>query len=284
MTFPENFDPIYFDDSTWDERVQAWQHHNVSRGFSGGNAELVRKLLTHSETGLRVVINITPAALESMLRAGAYRNLYEAPVIGGRARTVSEARETVDDKLSLGSDTYFGALAVGGSGVRYYGAYCLVLSPELVEPDTQLFDRDSYDILLPPLLGAPMNSENISVLTGKWQTDRIEMVMLKVLPEMRHDSRLVTAGMISSLVLRDQEFVEVHLRQKFGPEDLEEIRESPDDAATEIDILERRRAGLHVASEEGEWVRRRSRLAELMDDQRVKHRVVTMYGRGYQWM
>ena len=34
----------------------------------------------------------------------------------------------VDDKLGIDAErTYFGAVALGGAGVRYYGEYCMVL-------------------------------------------------------------------------------------------------------------------------------------------------------------
>jgi len=284
MTFPKNFDPIYFADSPWSERVQAWERQNISHGFSAGNATLIRRLLDDDATGLRVVINITPAALEAMLREDNYRNIYEHPDIGGQSRAPSKDRKEVDEKLSIGPDTYFGAVALGGAGLRFYGTYCMVLSAKFVDSDTQLFDRDSYEILLPPLADAHVTPKDISRLKGKWQIDRVDMAMLKVLPEVRHDSRLVTSGAVSSMVLRDQEYIEVHLHQKFRPADLEEIRESADDAATEVDILERRRAGLHVRAEEAEWVRRRSHIAQLMDEKDIHHRVVTMYGRGYRWV
>ena len=41
-------------------------------------------------------------------------------------------------------------LALGGCGIRFYGEYRLVLMLDQIDPDPQMFDRDSYDILLAP--------------------------------------------------------------------------------------------------------------------------------------
>ena len=284
MPFPSTFDEVYFSDRSWSERVTAWIKTNEAQGFSSENAALVRRVLSDDDTGLRIVINITPGALTSVLREGEYKNLYEHPVIGGAAKEVPASRLTVDEALDLDEHTYFGALALGGSGVRFYGQYCLVLRPDHDDASTHLFDRDSYDILFPPLAtDHPADVDLVACLRGTWVDDRLDMAMLKVLPEIRHDNRLVTSGTISDLLLRDQEFIEVHLHGSIGIDRLEEIRESPDDATTELAILERSRNGLRTSTVDREWIRRRALLAELMDHRKIPHHVVTIYGKGYQW-
>jgi hypothetical protein len=215
-----------------------------------------------------------------------YKNLYDRPVIGENPKSPSEERKKVDETLSLTTNHYFGAVALGGAGVRFYGEYCMVVRLDRVkrvDSDTRLFDRDSYDILLEPLSNLELSRQQIQCLTGTWDTDVVEMALLRVLPEIEHDSRLVTSGTVSALVLRDQEFIEIHLDGTFGPGDLEEIRESPDDASLELAIAERERHGLFTTVVDREWARRRAEVARQLEGHKLPHRVVTLHGRGYQW-
>jgi len=234
-------------------------------------------------TGLRMVVNITADALLSVLREGGYRNLYENPVVGGAPKEPTKQRQKVDRTFSITSNHYFGAAALGGAGVRFYGEYCMVIKLERVRPRTRLLDRDSYDILLEPLKALELSKRQVERLTGTWDADLVQMALLRVLPEIGHDMRLVTSGTISESVLRDQEFIEVHLEGSFGPTDLEEVRESPDDASLELAIAERARHGLFTTTVDREWARRRAVVARELDAQGIRHRVVTLHGRGYQW-
>jgi hypothetical protein len=281
--FPDGFDPIYFADECWAGRVALWAEEHGGAGFSDGNLQLVRQVLEDPETGLRMVVNITADALISMIDAGQYYNLYDEPVIGGERRTPTCTRTKIDRMLDLGAGYYFGAVALGGTGVRYYGEYCMVIAPKHIPPHTRLFDRDSYDLLLQPLADPPLTDQQIERLRGSWEDDVVAMALLRVLPQMGHDSRLVTSGTISEAVLKDQEFIEVHLDQPFGHVHLEEVRESPDDAATELAIAEREQHGLYTSYVEREWRRRRARVAERLDQHHIRHRIVTLHGRGYQW-
>jgi hypothetical protein len=295
--FPEPFDPIYFRDASWAERVDLWVQAHVNTGFAAGNVEVVEQVLADEVTGLRMVVNITADALLGVLRDGSYHNLYENPVIGGSAKEPTDERRKVDETFDLTDNHYFGAAALGGAGVRFYGEYCMVIKLERVSPsaasrapgggrtipDTRLLDRDSYDILLQPLSALQLSKRQVERLTGTWDADVLHMALLRVLPEIGHDMRLATSGTISEAVLRDQEFIEVHLKGSFGPPDLEEVRESPDDAALELAIAERARHGLFTTMVDREWARRRAVVARELDRQRVRHRVVTLHGRGYQW-
>lgn len=280
--FPQQFDPLYFGDSSWEERVEAWLRDNID-AFTSANRSLIEKLFADLETGLRMVVNITADALVQFLDSGRYFNLYEKPIIGGQPRTPSKSRERVDRMLGLEEDTYFGAVALGGTGVRYYGEYTLVLRPASVPEDTRILDRDSYDLLMAPLADLPPSDEQIDRLRGTWTADVRSMVLLRVLPEIRHARQLVTSGTVSELVLRDQEFVEVHKQGTFRPEDVEEVRQSPDEAAIESMIRERQGRGSRCSMVEHEWVRRRAHAREALERRGLRHRVVTLHGRGYQW-
>lgn len=291
--FPDTFDSTYFMDAPWSERVERWIELNQSSGFSTGNVDMMRQMCENTDTGLRMVVNITAKALLGVLREGEYKNLYDNPVIGSDPKEPSAERQRVDLALGIGENTYFGAVALGGAGVRFYGEYCMVLTLARLEmAPTALFDRDSFDILLDPLIGLTRGAqgdplgptvEQLACLRGTWSQDRVHMALLRVLADISHDSRLVTSGTISELLLRDQEFIEVHLEGSFGPGDIEEVRQSPDDAAIELTISERERRGLFTTAVEREWARQRAEVARRLDDHDVRHKIVTLHGRGYQW-
>ena len=290
--FPSGFDQTYFCDAPWSERVKRWVADRIDVGFSGGNEKIVRRSLEDSETGLRVVVNITAVSLLVVFATNQYLNLYDRPRIGGKAPEPSEARERVDKTLKLGQTTYFGAVALGGTGVRYYGEYCMVLNLDQVADTTRLFDRDSFDILEEPLfdliLNEPsadpsMTSQRIDALRGVWGPDRVDMAVRRVLPELGHDTRLVTSGTISDAVFRDQEFIEVHLDGSFEPNAIEEVRESPDETAIEMSLRGRADRGIALTQTEQEWLVRREIVVELLAALRIPHRIVTLHGRGYQW-
>jgi len=61
--FPPTFDPIYFMDGTWQVRLDHWLVGAAQQGFSLGNHAVVEQALKEPEAGLRVVINISSAAL-----------------------------------------------------------------------------------------------------------------------------------------------------------------------------------------------------------------------------
>jgi hypothetical protein len=288
---PASFDAVYFSTEPWSDRVTRWVAAAPDREFARGNETAARQAISDDESGLRVVVNIGTHALLKLLPAGRYLNLYERPVVGGARQAPSQQRISVDTALGMdGRQVYFAAVALGGVGVRYYGEYCLVLRLEDVDADPQLFDRDSYDILLPPFCDLPDPQVLIDRLVGRWTTDRHAMVLLRVLPELAHSPRLVTTGTISETVLKDQEFIEVHLQPGhedvpggFGREDLLELRESPDEVAVATRLRERSDDGLVLTDVEDEWLLRRECVTRVVSAAGLPARVVTQHGRGYQW-
>ncbi|TWD83074.1 hypothetical protein FB561_4229 [Kribbella amoyensis] len=280
--YPAGFDQTYFSADDWSDRVDRWIAKHRA-GFSGGNAKVVRDVLRDLETGLRMVVNITAFSLHIVLRDNAYKNLYDRPAIGGRPREPSPMRKRVDDALGLGPRTYFGAAALGGAGVRYYGEYCLVLSLDQVEGRARLLDRDSFDIELEPFRSLPLTEDRLRALRGDWDTDRVDMAVLRVLLELGHDLRLVTSGTVSDTVLRDQEFIEVHLDGSFAPRSVEEVRESPDETAIETSLRNCRDRGTPLDQVDQEWLQRRDWIGDQLARYGLRHRIVTLHGRGYQW-
>jgi hypothetical protein len=289
---PDGFDPIYFAHEPWDQRVAEWVRAR-GRTFSDVNLRIVSQAIRDPDAGLRAVVNIGVSALLSVLKSGRYRNLYETPVIGGKPRTVPATRREVDEAMDLiGARTYFAAVALGGAGVRYYGEYCLVLDLDAIDANPRLFDRDSYDILLPPIGDLEHRDELISHLRGRWPDDVYAMVLMKVLPDVLQDRQLVTTGTVSDLVLKDQEFIEIHLcpaadeagqPRSFGPPEIEELRESPDEVAVATRLREREEDGLRLSDVEHEWLLRREAAMRELGRAGIRTRVVTQHGRGYQW-
>jgi hypothetical protein len=284
MTQP-SLDSGYFSDDSWGYRVQKWLSGAAHNPFLDGNMRIIRQIMSHAESGLRMVINISAEALLSFLAERRYYNLYEEPVIGGKRRKPSQERIDVDRLLGFGSnasDFYFGAVALGGTGVRFYGEYCMALKPSEIPGDTQIFDRDSYDLLLPPLSEVPDVSAVAAQLRGSWK-DRIDMLVRKVLPELSGSNQLITTGTVSEMILRDQEFVEIHKRGALGPSSIEEVRQSPDEIAIEARIQARSNAGFAPNAVELRWLQQRRNVVEALQREGILCRVVTLHGRGYQW-
>ena len=287
MTPPSPLDPAYFNPAVWQARVSAWLSNSAnSDAFIDGNVRLVRQIMEHPESGLRVVVNISAHALLSFLAERRYRNLYESPVIGGQRRTPSPERLQVDQLLGLGANAgeyYFGAVALGGTGVRFYGEYCMVLKDAAVDGNTQILDRDSYDLLLPPLSDQPSTPALVALIRGNWRSDVVDMLTLKLLPELRGTNRLITTGTVSEMILHDQEFVEVHKHGGIYPDSIEEIRQSPDEAAMEARIRARGQDGLPPSAVELRWLHRRDEVVRALEAEGIHYRMVTLHGRGYQW-
>jgi hypothetical protein len=276
-------DPDYFSNDSWRRRVEKWLRDGQDP-FDDGNLQLVRQIMEHAESGLRVVVNISAHALLSFLAERRYRNLYESPVIGGTRQQASPERQRIDTLLELDppDQFYFGAVALGGTGVRFYGEYCIVLQPSAIDANTQVFDRDSYDLLLPPLANALTHASIVEMLRGKWE-DVVDMLTLKLLPELRGSRRLVTTGTVSEMILRDQEFVEVHKRGAITVSSIEELRQSPDEVAIEARIAARSAAGFPPTAVELRWLQRRDEVVRALEASGLSYRIVTLHGRGYQW-
>jgi hypothetical protein len=284
MSRPE-LDPVYFSDEPWGARVQNWLA-GKDESFLEGNHRLVRQIMENEESGLRMVVNISAEALLSFLAAHRYYNLYENPVIGGARREPSEERRRVDELLAFDRDPsnfYFGAVALGGTGVRFYGEYCMAMKPDRVHSGTRIFDRDSYDLLLSPLKDEEDVTALAKKLAGQWKPDVFDMLTLKLLPELRGANRLITTGTVSEMILHDQEFVEVHREGSIFPWEIEEVRQSPDEIAMEARIQARGNAGIPPTAVELRWLQQRQEVVKALERAGIRYRVVTLHGRGYQW-
>lgn len=284
-------DKVYFARTSWTKRLTKAIAELRDTGGSGpfmkGHIGVMRQLLEDKDAGPRVVINIGADALLKFLGSGQYKNLYDKPVVGADTKSPTPERIQVDKWLDLAdpAKTYFGAVAMGGAGVRFYGEYCMVLSQAKVPPQTRIFDRDSYDLLQPPLVGRSDESMKrlVGSLRGTWGTDLVDMLLLKMLPRLPGTRHLITSGQVSSLVMTDQEFVEVHLEGDIRTDDIEEVRQLPEEAAVEASIAQRYAAHQPPSLVELLWLAQRRLVAEKLGDAKLPYRLATSGGKGYQW-
>jgi hypothetical protein len=277
----------YFSGGTWKERLDAWLNAQdpANVPFLTANMAAITRCLTHVESGLRMVVNISADALLGFLTSGRYLNAYNLPVVAGKQREPSPRRVRVDGLLKLKppKNFYFGAAAMGGTGVRFYGEYCMVLRPTQIDDKTRVLDRNSYDLLYPPLSDRSDVDDLVKSLRGEWTADTVTMLARRILPEFVGASRLVTLGSVSDAILHDEDFLEVHKEGTFEPADLEEIRETPEDQAIQDYILSFYEHGGLPRIEELLWVLRRERIAQVLRTRSLRTRVVATAGRGSRW-
>jgi hypothetical protein len=248
--------------------------------FAHDNANKLRAVLSDRETGARMVVNIGSYALLRLLQPGGeYRNAYDLVAVGAR-RAVPDERALVDDLIAprgvKGSDLYFGAVGLETAGVRFYGEYCLVLKP--TANDMQIFERDSYELVFPPLNASKQPSELAKALRGRWQKDLVPMAVLKTRELIEPAGRLVTEGRFRETLLRGEEFIEAHREGPFGIGDLEKVHQSPSDIALESRIERAYTSGVLPSLEELVWQSRRARIDVKLCRQGVPTRVVGQEG------
>ncbi|WP_140799413.1 hypothetical protein [Myxococcus xanthus] len=286
----ESLDAILFPKrGSWHRRVAAWlerEEKEFPNSFLEANIEVVTRTVRDAETGLRMIVNIPADALLSMLDEGRYLNAYERPRVGGEEKGPSETRRAVDALLGMGDNArsyYFGAVALGGTGVRFYGEYCMALRPDAVSASTQVFDRNCYDLVHPPLNQIKDTRNIVDCLRGSWSLHLLDMLVLKCLPSLRGTQRLLTAGAVSEAILRDEDFVEVHRLGTFGPQELEEIRQSPDDAVVSAQIASNMQRGVPPSPDEILWNARRNLVNKRLEEFSIRTRLVTTSARTQRW-
>jgi hypothetical protein len=281
-----DLDPIYFAVDSWTSRFNNWiQGHSKTDQFAIANAAAVDVISRRRDLGLRMAVNIPAHGLLLFLRDRHYKNAYERVADAGDQAAPSATRRGVDDALFPAPlkprDHYFGATVLGGTGVRYYGDYCIVLKEDsaIIPDQTQVIDRNSYDMMFAPLVGREPLPVIAQRLRGGWATDLLAIVKMKILPALGITPRLATAGVASETLLHDESFVEVHKHGSFTPSDVHEVREAAADAAVEADIVGRRERGHLLSVEEIIWVQRRHQADLKLASLGLRARIVVSAGR-----
>jgi hypothetical protein len=288
--------PRYFLLGGWASRLNgliAARASTQSRDFSGANVLRVKEHLTLAKS-LRVVFNLGGFALLNYLRTGEYKNIYEKPVIAGEPRYPSRARLSADHLVGLhpAKDYYFCALASGGNGLRYYGEYCAVLTPEAAAAKVvRIFDRNSYDLLTPPL------SHYLTTLRDRGKTAKLidglmsrlddgsaqTMLATKVLQRTADSPHLLTAGTVANAILSDEDYCEAYHFGRIAVDSIEEMREHPADVSRETEILQRLKAGESLRTEEYLWAARRRLIRKEMKRLGLPRSVSADSGRSGRW-
>lgn len=280
----------YFNDDAWSVRARDWVAADPDP-FVAAHAAVVRAVVGWEGANVQVVVNLGPTAMLALLAGEPYVNLYERPLVGGVRREPSRTREQVDAALDLvGKDTYFAALAIGGVGVRFYGEYCVVLDVAQIDGDPGLFDRDSYEIVFPPFAGRPDLARLVGQMSATWD-ERVDVLVLKVLPTVTSRHRKVTAAVVADAVLGDQDFVEVHLhpdrratdRGCFVLDAVTEIRRAAVDLTLADWLESRRHAGEMLTDEELLFLRQREDVAAGLARTRTPVTVAGAAAGGYGW-
>ncbi|AMP36996.1 hypothetical protein [Ralstonia solanacearum] len=220
----------------------------------------------------------------------AYLNAYdlaEARRVGGKPKRVSQRRQMVDDAVSKitkvpKEDMYFGAVEMSGSGVRFYGDYCLVL--KVAHDKECVLDRNSFDIARPPLapngpLCVKRMERAVDSISGTWGADLGHMLVVKAFQSVPVSSRRLTLGQVSTVVLNDEDYVEVVRNGSFNASDVDEVRTSATESARQSAIGDRASRGPIPTLAEMLWRERRLEAEVALEKMNLKVRVVTAPGR-----
>jgi hypothetical protein len=272
--------PYFKPGSTWSDRLA--EVSEALSNFEAANRDVILRCLKQDQ--LRVVVNLPADALLGVLGGDHYRNCYELPFIAGAVRVPSQKRIRVDSLLGFvpdGRNRYFAAISFGGTGVRFYGEYCLAIKPSVLNGPA-ILDRNSYELLDPPLSEEENPSAIVGVLRGSWN-DLPAVLTLKVLASVRQENRLLPPGAISDAVLRDEDFVEVHLADKIVTASIDEIRQAPEDVARDSHLRQQLAKRNMPRPEELLWSKQRHEVDIQLGQAGVKNRIITTNGRGARW-
>lgn len=284
-------------------RLNGYQH--PSSEWRAADAQTIRGAIkglsaytgnVRSTHAAKVVFNISSAHIPAFAGGlGTYQNRYENQKRIGQAppQNAPDARERIDQMLaSLFGDParwdklYYGAVELNGSGIRYYGDICLVLS----EPDatTKVLNRNSFDLICQPLRSRTHTAHGnwdpalaiieADLIAGEW-SELGEMAICKVLKGERNEDRRLTVGAISEGVLSDEDYLEVIREETFGVSDLIEVRVAGADAAVDGLVADRLRRGPLPSWNELLWRHRRRKADQALKSRSVPIRVVVSSGR-----
>ena len=266
------------------------------RKFLNANAKMVRRVVKGGDSddrtpddGAWIVCNISSAHIPAFCKTQ-YKNGYDLGTY--RIGTDGEVprRILVDQSLPIGrgksfKKIYFCAVEINGSGIRFYGDLCLVLKRTEIESGTTVLDRNSYDLLRPPLsTGLNPNCKRkmravAKQLSGKLESDLGNMAGVKVLELRPISTRRLTTGQISESVLEDEDYLEVLKIGSFDVTALEEVRTASADASAEVQIGEKLRLGMTPPIEALLWRKRRHDAEKVLKAKAVGVRTATTEGR-----
>lgn len=246
---------------------------------------------TSSAAGAVMVANISSTHVPAFCQASRsgdskpYKNTYDLGkhVVGDRMTR----RVQVDAALPINfsyCEAYFGAVAITGAGVGFYGDICLVLKPSETDLNRVILDRNSYDLIRSPLKerikGDDTRRKEVAAdLAGSWGADLSHIGTVKVLERRTATARRLTTGQIAEVILDDEDYIEVLRNGSFGSADLLEARTSAASATLEERIERRLQHGPAPTGNDLLWLKRRRRAEKQLRNCGIELRVVTTTGR-----
>jgi hypothetical protein len=266
-----------------------------------------------SGAGARIVFNMSCAHLPEFCGAvkDAYKNAYDLNKQSQNRIRVDEAiAKSISSKFGITLEKehiYFGAVETSGTGIRFYGDMCLVLSnqPDSTNADSEfqpkqsngtteihILDRNSYDIIREPISSAlndklkvdnktftEVAAEQLENWLGCWSTDLVKKAQEKVRSLLPSADRRWTTGQISDAIIKDEDYLEVLYPQSFSVKDLFEVRINAADAAAEADIADREAMGEAPSLNELEWRQQRREARRSLVESGIRIRIITTTGR-----
>lgn len=269
------------------------------KAYLEANAEAVDGVLTGrgpddsvaNAAGAVMIANISSTHLPDFCKASRrgdpkpYKNTYDLNknIVGDPTSRRVQVDEALPIKFPY-ANAYFGAVAVTGAGIRFYGDVCLVLKAASTPQRTTILDRNSYDLIRSPLkdwIGGSQTKRRDAAddLKGEWSLDLSAMASIKVLERMPATSRRLTTGQIAATLLDDEDYIEVVREGSFGAADLLEARTSAADATLEERLERRLQNGPAPSATELLWLRRRRQAERQLRSSGVALRVVVTSGR-----
>lgn len=278
-----------------------------AQAYFAADAETIQRALagfgpedaaTPGSSGAKVVFNISSAHIPAFVEASLsgqdpppYKNGYDTHRLRIGAEPAERSRrEKMDYALSSVAgcrreQIYYAAVELNGTGVRFYGDICLVLAQS--DAETAILDRNSYDLLRPPLASAgsykDTDDEELRLaalrIAGEWGTDLASIAAIKILALMPATGRRITTGEVSDGLLRDEDYVEVLRVGSFAAGHLNEARITAADAAREAHVLERERHGPLPGAAANAWAQQRHAAEIALARAGVEVRTITESGR-----
>lgn len=279
----------------------------IRSDMADANADMIRRVLygmgpdkstRDAACGAHVAMNIAAVYVPSFCNPKpgqkAYKNTHDlgtTPSLEDIPRGAPIPNRTLVDSLIetvaqiSPKEIYYGAVEVNGSGIRFYGDFCFILKPDIIEDDTVVLMTNSYDLVRPPMTPAG-SSPDVCVLepklrdmSGLWKDDTPEMAVLKTFLTRNISERRLTTGQISEAILEDEDYMEVLKVGTFNATGLQEVRVSAAEAANEAHISEKLRLGPCPTLSELQWRKHRRAAVRALQQQGIRTRVVTTSGR-----
>jgi hypothetical protein len=277
---------------SWKDRLDDVRIHvqaSAETPFPRDNAQLIQHLAMQAEKGARLVVNMGNGALLSLLDEGRYLNAYQmiAAGLSNGAVRISDTRRRIDAVLMDNGlieepgTTWFAAVSLEGTGIRFYGEYAVALKPQKQEQVISYFDRNCYHIIDPPL-----RSWDTSQVCTMLKSNREELKLViaaKVLLRESVIERLLTAGQVADALLCDEDYVEAYVGEEIASEDIEEVRDSAANATLANEIRQRAYENRMPSLAEVNWLHRREVLLGVLERQTFPTRLVLSSGRTGRW-